>query len=163
MESLPLPALMLGKPKATVSIRVYTCSDVPGFAMRGWYMLQFHQLLDFSEFVRFVVEAKAQICLWQARLAQRLAELFAIQYTYARITGSPAIDEQWNMRFRFASVQTATGLAVEGMCRISGRVDPYLQTCDQMMEPASGARPVIQTAHQNMPRTRRVSRRNVDK
>ena len=80
---------MLRKAESTITISLYACSQVAGRVAIGHYTLRFHQLLDYSEVARFIVDAKTEVQIRQARLAQRLAELFAIQYTYAHMVASP--------------------------------------------------------------------------
>ncbi|KAI0711709.1 hypothetical protein C8Q76DRAFT_797980 [Earliella scabrosa] len=97
----------LDEPGHVISITLYSCCQRPGSALRGQYTLRFHQHLEYAEIARFLVDAKTEIEIRQARLAQRLAELFAIQYTYARVVSSPVpAEEAITAHFTSNSMQT---------------------------------------------------------
>lgn len=97
--------------EGVVSITLFSCSQAPDSTRRGHYALRFQQLLDYSEFARLVVNAKTEIDRRQALLSQRLAELFAIQYTYSRITSTPSLNEE-RAPIHLASIAVQTGTSV---------------------------------------------------
>ncbi|KAI0800469.1 hypothetical protein C8Q74DRAFT_1364196 [Fomes fomentarius] len=101
----------LDEAEGVVSITLFSCSQAPDSTRRGHYALRFQQLLDYSEFARLVVNAKTEIDRRQALLSQRLAELFAIQYTYSRITSTPSLNEE-RAPIHLASIAVQTGTSV---------------------------------------------------